>query len=354
VKRAVHAAVLTSLAVLTTACGDDDDSGPSPITMVVYDSFPIANTALNDALADFSEETGIGVELLVAGDAGTMVSKAVLTTGTPEGDVMFGVDNTLLSATLRAEVFEPHKAAGLERVDERLTAVVPGGELTPVDFGDVCINYDIAWFAERELDPPSSLADLVRPEYDGLLVVEDPTTSSPGLAFLLATIAIFGDGGWQDFWRDLRANDVRVVDSWTTAYYDAFSGSAGSTGDRPLVVSYGSSPPSEVLFAEVPTDVAPTGVVEASCFRQVEFAGVLRGTEHPDEARRLVDFLIDERFQRELPLTLFVYPARADVALPQVFTRHAVIPERALTLAPAAIAANRTAWQDEWAQITLR
>jgi thiamine transport system substrate-binding protein len=314
------------------ACGADD--GPTSLTLLVYDSFPTEGTPLNAALDEFTADTGIEVTIAVAGDAGTMVTKAALTAGNPEGAVMWGVDNTLLSAALDANVFD--------------------GDPTQVDTGDVCVNYDIAWFAERGIEPPQTLDDLVRPEYADLLVVQNPATSSPGLAFLLATIA--GTDDWRAYWAALRDNGVEVVDSWTSAYYDRFSGAGGGSGggDRPLVVSYASSPPAEVVFADPPRDDAPTGVSTGTCFRQVEYAGVLRGTPHPDAARRLVDFLVSERFQRELPLTLFVNPVNPDVELPEVYERFTAVPDAPWSLPPAEIAANRAAWQDEWTDIVLR
>ena len=184
--------------------------------------------------------------------------------------------------------------------------------------------------------------------------MENPSASSPGLAFFMATVAKFGPSGWQAYWKALRGNGVEVVDSWDTAYYDEFSGAAGSKGHRPLVVSYGSSPPAEVIFADPPRTDAPTAVVASTCFREVEFTGVLRGTKHESEARKLVDFLISARFQSELPLTQFVYPARTGVALPAEFTKFAVVPTTTLSIDAATIAANRQKWQDEWTTIVLR
>jgi thiamine transport system substrate-binding protein len=361
-------AIFASGAVLTiTACGDDDaptgtaasdsaaptatdgDAAES-VTLLAYESFPVEGSPVNDALAEFTASTGIDVEILIAGDTGTMVSKAQLTAGNPEGDVMFGVDNTFLSRALEAGVFEPYESAGLDGIDPALVAIAPGHEVTPVDFGDVCVNYDVGWFEERDLAPPVSFDDLLDPAYAGLLVVQNPATSSPGLAFLLATIGAMGEDGWQDYWRALRANDVTVVDGWTEAYYEQFTWAGG---DRPLVVSYGSSPPYEVLAATSPPAEAPTAVIEATCFRQVEFAGVLRGTESPEAARRLVDFLVSERFQREVALNLFVFPANSTVQLDPVFEQYAVIPDAPLTMDPATIGEHRAEWTDEWTSIVL-
>jgi thiamine transport system substrate-binding protein len=343
-------AALALLPVAAACGGDDAGDEPVTLTLLAYDSFLVAD----DAFDEFTEATGIEVEVALGGDAGELVSKAVLTSGNPEGDVLWGVDNTLLSRALEADVFEPYESSRLGELREELVALVPGREVTPVDFGDVCVNYDVAALEERGLEPPQGFDDLISPAYRDLLVVPSPATSSPGLAFLLATIAELGDPGWQDWWRSLRANGVMVVDGWSQAYYEAFTRAGG---DRPLVVSYGSSPPAEVLFADPPLPEgapAPTGVVPATCFRQVEFAGVLRGTEHPEQARLLVDYLVSPSFQAELPETLFVYPANRLVELPPTFAEHTVVPEQALTVDPSRIAANRQQWVDEWTTIVLR
>ena len=325
------------------------------VTLVTYDSFPDADTSLNDALAAFTAGTGIGVEILVAGDTGTMLSKASLTAGNPEGDVMWGIDNTLLSRAIADDVFEPYLAApiadGSVDIAQEFLDLVPDGEATPVDFGDVCVNYDIGWFAERDLEPPTTFADLIDPAYAGMLVVQNPATSSPGLAFFLATVHEYGLEGWQDYWSRLGVNGVEVVDSWTQAYYERFTW-AGD-GPTPMVVSYGSSPPAEMIFADPPRSDAPTGVIEDTCFRQVEFAGVLRGTDSPDAARQLVDFLVSEQFQQELALNLFVYPTNQAVELPQEFTDFAVVPETSRSLDPEVIDAERSTWIDEWTELVL-
>lgn len=317
---------LLALAVLATsvvACSDEP-SGPVALRLLAYDSFPTEGTALNDALDAWAARTGHTVEVVTAGDTGTMVTKAALTAGNPEADVIWGVDNTWLSAATDAGIYATDPAVA--------------------DIGDVCVNTDLEWFEAAGLAPPTTLDDLIAPEYRGLLAVQDPTLSSPGLAFLLATIAAEGDG-WTDYWSALRANDVAIADSWETAYYEMFTRAGG---DRPLVVSYGSSPPAEVVFADPPRDDAPTGVVEQTCFRQTEYVGTLAGTAHPDDAAALVEFLTSPEFQAELPLTLFVLPADPTVELPQVFVDFAVVAESPWTMEPADIAAHRQDWQEQW------
>jgi len=349
---------LLAAALVVAACGDDDDSAePAPdpegeaatsITMLTHDSFDVSE----EVLAAFTEDTGITVELLPSGDAGSMLNQAILTKGSPQGDVLFGVDSTFLSRALDEDLFLAYESPALEGVDESLVLDLEH-RVTPIDTGDVCLNYDKAGLAEAGLEPPTDLADLADPAYAGTLVVENPATSSPGLAYLLATVAEFGEDGWQDHWRALRANDVEVAAGWEEAYYGSFSGAAGSPGDRPIVVSYASSPPAEVIFAEEPLDEAPTGVVEGSCYRQIEFAGILAGTEHEEAAQQLIDFLLSPTFQEDVPLNMFVYPV-IDVELPAEFVEHGAQPQDPYLLDADVVAENRDAWIEEWTEIVLR
>ncbi len=341
--------LVATAALAISACSSDE---PDSLRLLAYESFPDdPEGPIAVALDEFTEETGIEVEVVIAGDTGTMVSAAALTAGNPEADVIWGIDNTFLSRAIDAEVFEPYEAEGLDAIPDALTSLVPGHEATPVDFGDVCVNYDVDALDRLDLAPPTSFADLLLPEYEGKLVVENPGTSSPGLAFLLATIAAYGEDGWEDYWQGLRANDVKVANGWSEAYYGDFTRAGG---DRPLVVSYGSSPPFEVLYAEEPLDEAASGVVESTCFRQVEFAGILRGTEAPENAGKLVDFLISERFQREIALNLFVFPANESVELETEFELYATIPDAPISIDPSLIDANRTDWVERWNSVVLR
>lgn len=337
----------TILALALAACGGAEE--PVTLRLMTHDSFDIGE----QTLARFTEETGIAVEIFKAGDAGTLVNQAALAKDDPLADVLFGVDNTFLSRALENDLFLPYQSPLLDSIPDSLEQDA-GYRALPVDFGDVCLNYDRDWFAANDLQPPSTLADLIDPQYAGLTAVQNPATSSPGLAFLLATIQAYGDPGYLDFWGQLVANDVLVTDGWEDAYYGAFT--AASDGDRPIVVSYASSPPAEVFFAEEPPAEAPTAAVvsDGSCFRQIEFVGVLRGTPHEAEARQLVDFLLSVPFQEEVPLTMFVFPANETAALPDVFTQFSSVPANPATMAPAEIAANREAWIQAWTETVLR
>lgn len=317
------------------------------ITLLTHDSFDVSE----EVLASFTEDTGVEVQVVSLGDAGTAVNQTILTADSPQGDLLFGVDTTFLSRALDSEIFVPYESPMLEQVPERYV-LDPELRATPIDVGDVCLNYDVAAFEDADVEVPTDLAELTDPAYAGLLAVQNPATSSPGLSFLMATIERFGEDGYLEFWEDLVANDVVVTDGWSEAYYEEFSGTGG--GDRPLVVSYASSPPAEVFFAEEQPDEAPTAVIEASCFRQIEFVGILDGTAHEPEARQLVDFMLSTEFQEDIPLTMFVFPVNEEAELPEVFVEHAVLPEDPFELDPAAIGENREAWIEAWTSTVLR
>ncbi|WP_256104871.1 thiamine ABC transporter substrate-binding protein [Streptomyces sp. ODS05-4] len=343
-----------------TACGGDGGSGEDrgataskTVTLVSHDSF----NASPEVLKEFTERTGYTVKILKSGDAGEAVNKAVLTKGAPQGDVFFGVDNTLLSRALDNGVFQPYQAKGLDRVPEDLQLDKAEHRVTPVDTGDICVNYDKKFFADRKLAPPKTFDDLAKPAYKDMLVVENPERSSPGLGFLLGTAAEYGDGGWPDYWKKLKANGVKVADSWEIAYNQEFSGSAGgkkAKGDRPLVVSYASSPPVEVLYAEPQPEEAPTGVSTGTCFRQTEFAGLLAGAKNPEGGKALLDFLISKDFQEDVPLQMFVNPVAKDAELPALFTEHGATADDPHALDPKKIADNRDQWIQTWSSLVLR
>ena len=343
----IRLCTLVCIAFAFAGCRGGDEP-PTEVVLVTHDSFAISE----DVKKAFEEESGLALRILKAGDAGEIVTRALLTAGNPEGDVLFGVDNNLLARALEGDIFDAYESPELESVDPELVLDAEH-RATPIDRGDVCLNYDKTWYAERGLEPPDSLGDVVDMRYRGQLVVEDPATSTPGLAFMLATIARFGDPEVQGFWRLLRLNDVLVVDGWEEAYNVRFSGSSGK-GARPIVASYASSPPAEVIFRDPRPRTAPTGVVEDSCFRQIELAGVLRGAKNEDGARELIDFLLSKRFQEDIPLQMFVFPARRDAMLPPEFEQFAVVPESPLELPPEEIEENRERWVDEWTDIVVR
>lgn len=340
---------LLSLALLLAVACTPVPAGPRTLSVMTHDSFSVSETLVQA----FETANNAKVSFIKSGDAGAALNKAILSRSSPLADVFFGVDNTFLTRALESDIFEPYASPALDRIPGEFK-LDPSNRASPVDYGDVCINYDKAYFASRSLPVPQTLEDLAKPAYRDLLAVENPASSSPGLAFLLLTVKHFGEAHYLEYWQSLRQNGLSILDGWETAYYTNFSGSSGR-GPQPLVVSYATSPAAEVIFAQVPVTDAPTAslIGPDMCFRQIEFVGILKGTHQLDLARRFVDFMLEAQFQADVPLQMFVYPVLPGVPLPDAFNRYALAPSQAATLAPDVIARDRDKWIRAWTDVVL-
>jgi thiamine transport system substrate-binding protein len=321
------------------------------VTLVTHDSF----AATSSVIKDFETQSGQKLNVLKGGDAGAMVNQAILTKDNPLGDVLYGVDNTFLSRALYAGIFVPYVSPASASVanDFRLD---PQNRVTPIDFGDVCVDYDLRAFGGAGSGAiPSTIDELTKPLYKGSFVVENPATSSPGLAFMLSTIVRFGESGaytWLDYWRDLRANDLLVVQDWNDAYYNQFTAGGGG-GNRPLVVSYATDPAAELYFAGQTSGTPGVQKVDDGCFRQVEFAAVLSGAKNPAGAQAWVDYMASPEFQSDIPLNMFVFPVNPEAHVPPLFAQYAAQATNPLTMDPQTISANRDRWIREWTDTVL-
>lgn len=336
-----------------TPAADQPNGAPEAATLVLasHDSFNVSE----EVLAQFETENKVKVQLLALGDAGEALNKVILSKDAPLADLFFGVDNTFLSRALAGDVFAPYASPQLAQIPDELE-LDPEHRLLPVDVGYINLNADAAYFTENNLPLPQTLEDLTNPAYKGLLVVMNPATSSPGLAFLLATINHFGEEGYLDFWAGLRANDVLITNGWSEAYFDHFTVGSGGNGDRPLVVSYTTSPPADILYAtDGRTEPASVNLnLDGGVFRQIEFVGVLQGAKNPELAQKFIDFMLSEAFQADMPLQMFVYPAVPTTPLPDLFAQFAEQPTVAGQLDAAAINANREQWIEAWTNVMLR
>jgi thiamine transport system substrate-binding protein len=346
--------IILILVIVMAACAPKPVT-PATLTIMTHDSFAVSN----EIVAKFETENNVKLVFLKSGDAGAALNRAILTKNSPQADVLYGVDNSFLSRAIAEGIFEPYSSPLLSQIPQEFK-LAQGNEALPVDYGDVCINYDKAYFSKHNLAIPSTLADLENPIYgkqngkDGLLVVENPATSSPGLAFLLATVAEFGPDHYLEFWQKLKDNGVVVVNDWATAYYTNFSASTGK-GAQPMVVSYASSPAAEVAFAITPLTEAPTASIVGtnSCFRQIEFVGILKGTKNRAMAEKFVDFMLSKEFQEDMPMQNLVYPVNPSAILPPEFVKYSQIPAQPASLSPDVIAANRDAWIQAWTEVVL-
>jgi len=331
--------------IILTSCAPATPAGPQTVTVITHDSFAIGE----ETIKTFEVENNAKVVFLQSGDAGSVLNQAILTKDAPLADVLFGVDNTFLSRALGADIFEAYVSPALADIPAAFR-LDSSNRALPVDYGDVCINYDKKYFADNNLPVPQSFEDLAKPEYKDLLVVENPATSSPGLAFLLATRAHFGDD-YLTYWQSLKANGAVVVDGWETAYYTNFSASSGK-GPQPMAVSYASSPAAEVFFASEPLTESPTASIVAAdmCFRQIEFVGILKNGQNKPLAKKFVDFMLSQKFQEDMPLNMFVYPVNKNAQLPEVFVKYAEVTQSPAVMSADEIASNRDAWLEAWTE----
>jgi len=358
--RRLYAVLPIGLTVLLAACGSSNSKTTAPpttiagkpaittVVLLTHSSF----AASKSVLAEFTKETGYKVKLVQPGDAGVMVNEAILRKDHPVADALYGVDNTFLSRALDADIFEPYSPPALGTI----TVAAPDTQhrVTPIDTANVCVVYDKAWFGHSGRPaPPASLDDLADPRYKNLTVTENAATSSPGLSFLLATIAEKGNDGWQPYWKALKDNGLRVVDDWTEAYQTDFTAGGGS-GDRPIVVSYGSDPAADVVFSDPHRATPNVGVIASTCFQQTEYAGVLHNAHNSTGGQALVNFLLSKAFQQDMPLQMYVNPVVKGAQLPAVYQQWAVVPAEPLTMDAATIGAHRDTWIKEWTDLVVQ
>ncbi len=349
-KRSYSLIIILVIITLLAGCSNRSKSDQDrTLTVMTHDSFSISE----DLIASFEDEHDAKVTFVRSGDTGRALNQAILSRDNPIADIFYGVDNTFLTRALEESIFEPYDSSMLSEIPEDFQ-IDQDHYALPVDYGDVCINYDRAFFTDNDLAVPDSLEALTYPEYQGLFAVENPATSSPGLAFLIATIAQYGEDGYLDYWRALKENGLVVVSDWETAYYTNFSGSTGQ-GPQPMVVSYSSSPAAEVIFAESELDQSPTASIVGpnTCFRQVEFVGILKGTEQRELAEAFIDYMLSVPFQEDIPMQMFVYPINQNAELPQAFIEHVQIPEQPASLSPQQIDQNREKWINDWTDLVL-
>lgn len=333
----------------SAGAGASSASSEAPLTesktlqVVTHESFAVDPKLLDK----FKADTGYDVKITSTGDAGTVVNQLVLTKDSPTADVVFGIDNTFAGRAIGEDLLAPYEAPAAADIPDNLRSD-DQGLLTPIDLGDVCLNADTAWFKDKGLEVPATLDDLTKPEYKDQLVVENPASSSPGLAFLVATYGKYGDG-WKDYWTKLKNNGAKVVAGWTEAYSVEFSGSSGK-GTRPLVVSYSTSPAFEV--PEGGGDPSTTALL-GTCFRQVEYAAILKGAKNEVGARKFIDFLLSNDVQKTIPETMYMYPAVPDIELPADWKKYAPLADDPIAVDPQVIAQNRDQWVKDWTGLVL-
>lgn len=337
--------LLSGLLIVAFSCAFDRVT----LTVMTYDSFAVST----DLVESFEEENNVDIQFLQGGNGGELIARSILTSDSPVADVVVGFDATQMQKALDYDIFEPYESPLLEKIPDEYE-IDPEHHIFPFNFGDVCLNYDANWFESNNLAVPSSFEDLADEAYKGLLVVENPVSSNPGAAFFLATVAAYGEDGFINFWKRLIENDTEIVEDWSTGYYTNFSGSSGM-GPQPLVVSYTSSPAAEMIYADPVPETAPTGSVTADgmCYRQVEFAGIMKNSGQTVLAEKFIDSLLGKEWQEDLPMQMFVYPVNEEAALPEAFSAYGSPAKNPVQMDAALVTEKRDQWIQEWSDEVL-
>lgn len=336
----------TGCAALGCEADTEPDGESKKVVLATHDSWNMDERVL----AAFEKETGYQLEVQGHGDAGQLTNKLVLSKERPIADVVYGIDNTFASRALENEVIaDPGDEASDAAAREYALEGDDAGVLVPIDYGDVCVNVDDTWFAEKNLSAPTTLDDLTEPAYKDLFVTPGANTSSPGMAFLLTTIAKYGDQ-WPSYWEKLLANGAKVTSGWEDAYTVDFT--AGSEkGTRPIVLSYSSSPPFTIPEGG---DRPTTSALLDTCYRQVEYAGVLEGAANVEGAQALVEFMAGEQFQSALPDNMYVYPVSPEAQVPEAWARWAPTAKDPFEVDPGTVTKQRSAWLGTWRDLVTR
>ncbi|MDY6143510.1 MAG: thiamine ABC transporter substrate-binding protein [Arcanobacterium sp.] len=341
---AAAAIALSALAACSIAdqkqSSASNDASQGTVTVITHDSFSLSD----DAIAEFEKVSGYKLQTTAPGDAGTMTKQLLLTADSSDIDAVYGIDNLsagelsaagILGRAVSDQVWGDDGDAPV--LTEDVYATKDGGTLIPIDRGDVCMNIDNAWFDDTGTAKPETFDDLLKPELKGKTVVTNPASSSPGLAMLAGTQALYGDS-WLDYWKSLLDNNAKVDAGWSDAYEVDFS-AGGGEGAYPIVLSYASSP----AFSG-----GATSSVDATCVPQIEYAGVLKNSSNPEGAQAFVDFMLSKKVQAEIPNSMYMYPVREGVEVPSEWAQYAKLPAASISVDADVINQNRDSWLKEW------
>ncbi len=338
-KKSLLFALCLLCAVYVSAKASKEEAAQEAQTLVVYatDSFLSEWGPAPQVFPKFEEKYGIKIESRQVGSAGEIVNLVIMDKGKQSADIIIGADNNLLSTLLDNDVLAPYKPAGIEKVKDELL-FDKTYHLIPYDYSFFALVYD----SNKIKNPPKSLDDLLKPEYKKSLIIMDPRTSSPGLGFLMWTVKCKGEG-YKDYWKKLMPNILTVSESWSSGY------GLFTNGEAPMVTSYTTSPAYHVEYDKI--ENIKTVLFDEGNYMQTEGAGILKNAPHMDAAKKFMDFILSEDFQKEIPLTNWMYPV-TDIPMPASY-KSAPVSDKPLLLEPKEISKNMDSWLNGWLESTL-
>lgn len=314
------------------------------LVVYTYDSFASGPAqAIKDGFEALYPD--VEVVFLAPGSAGETLARVIaeLNAGGTDADVLVGISDTQLPRAIDHGVFMKLDRSLLPNL-----AKVPAhldfddtGHVVPFDHGYVTIIYDSRVLGEADL--PQTLEDLTDPRFRGKLIAMDPRTSSVGHAFLMWTIAEYGDPGYLEFWERLLPSLLTITGGWSAAY------SQYEAGEAPMMVSYSTDTAAGIYYAG--SDHSRILTPKGQAYQQIEAAGIVAGTDVPELAHRFLDYLLSEEVQSLIPTNNWMFPVNAQTPLPDFFAEYAVIPENPVRLDPRLIEENEQRWLREWARL---
>ncbi|MHA1198677.1 MAG: thiamine ABC transporter substrate-binding protein [Candidatus Heimdallarchaeaceae archaeon] len=379
-KRVALILLLISLIIFPSqASSETAEINADDYSLVIYTYESLLADPGYDFISAYASYSGIPtseIRIVYMEDANSVLSKAILEKDDPTADVLIGLDNVMIHDAKEEGILQIYDSPTLVNISETLvTNLDPEKYLLPYDYGIIALWYDlnrINTSTNPELEY-LTLDDILEYDLDKQLIVEDPTLSSPGLGFLLWTIAIYGDPeinfegvlgqNWRDWWSEAKS-DLRIASSWG----DAFSIYYTPEEDRPMMVSYGTSPAYDVCHpdygvgegnpppsAAVVSHENPTAlqIIMKNAWLQIEGIGLVNNAPHTVEAKKFIDWFLDQELQDNIPLNNWMYPANLHANIPTCFADNSISPDSMTQLlndilTPDMIEDNLNDWLKDW------
>ncbi len=330
-KNFIAAVLIVFLLMFSVSCSKKSNVSEN-LVIYAYDSFISEWGPGPKVFPLFEEKTGIKTEIVSPGDAGQVLSRLILEKEKPEADIVIGIDNNMAEKAISAGILEKYTSGALSKIDDKLV-FDKSGHITPYDYGFFSIIYD----SEKISVPPSSLDDLLDKSYSKSIILMDPRTSGPGLGFLLWTVKAYGDD-FIEYWKKLSPNILTITEGWDSGY------GLFVNGEAPMVLSYTTSPAYHLEYEN--SEKYKAAVFKNGNYMHIEGAAIVKGSKKRKEAEKFIDFILSDDFQKELPLTNWMFPVR-DIPLPDSY-RVALKPETYLLFDSGKAAENIDSWIKEW------
>jgi len=318
--------------------------GTEKLVVYTYSSFASWGAApfIEEA---FEKKHDVDVQFVATGDARMMLTKLLTEreAGRPGADVFVGVGSVDLSMARGEDLFVPltgEDIPNLASVREDLL-IDPTNSLIPYEHSYVTLVYDSQVLAVE--DVPLTFEQLLDPKYKKMLILEDPRTSSVGLAFLLWTIHQYGDPGYLDYWRKLLPNVLTITQGWSAAY-DLFL-----AREAPIVVSFSTDTAYSVI--EEGSARYKVMLLNSQGYRSIYLMGIVKGTKQQGLCKELLDFVLSPEVQERISTTEWMFPANRKTLLPVLFYQNAVFPPDPVMVPSERIGENLDRWLLEWAGI---